>query len=561
MSTGILKKLKLYNVSQYISLIIYILRNEKIKCAFVVNIDSNFPFPTVRYNVGQTITSFHLDFRPDIYIANMENITAKQFFSVISSNFEYNPKAKFIFIGNQMRYITRQLSIRFITDVVFLSSIQGKIRTQTTNDILKQKYVKAAKKSNMRICFYFIDPYISVKSSGNELTGLKVELIQLIFGIMNLTATFVPTVYSAIRGDTSTYLLSGDCDMIGIPLQRDNGLLDIIEHINDDFMMWFVPRPAKVPKWKYVFEVFNYKVWINIVFTTMIVVAVWLYSDKVGKINFQWDFISITKKFLSIAKVAIDQSNALKLTNFSQVVLLGSTFLCIVIVNLMYKSQFTSLFQNQDLYEEGIDSCEDFIEKGFDLLVTEVRLHEVTSMCPSLKNYPKEKIFTERNYPVFDNWLNMVAKSKKLAVYRNVLSFQSSYKKYLDENHYSLIQSLDNSRLRFMLGYLFLKGNPIPSRITPLISKLRDYGCIQHLVSKYDSRTSKFNVKETQQFGTGDILGPVKIWIAGCCVGLLVFFMEIMKAKIGNMKKFIFKKPLANLHSKIRKVLPKKLTK
>ncbi|KAK9882272.1 hypothetical protein WA026_020378 [Henosepilachna vigintioctopunctata] len=524
MPLNITVKLKLYNLSQYVSLIASILGNADIKSALLVNVENGFPFPNVRYNIYRGINSYYLDLRPDLYIVNMESTTVQQFFHIISLNFDYNPRAKFIFIGNGGRELITQLSKRFITDVEILNSNPA-FPDKNTKKFLMDKYNIAKNKSNITVCYYFSPPYDIVGSSPGDPMGLKPDLVHTIFDKMNLTATFVQNKYQNVRTKTHLYLLNKGCDMIDITIQKNIGAIDFIQHINDDFMIWLIPECGSVPQWKYPFRVFSQSIWIMIFMTLILISLIWLCSHRINSIKFDNSLMLMITRCLIIIRVAIDQPVRFKLNNFSTIFLLSFTLLCMVILNLIYKSMITSIFQRKDIADDGISSFEDLMNHSYNLVLSNNRRKKLEKLFPSLEHYPEERIFTELDYPDVDTWLMFAAASENTAAYRPQWSFNYFFEK-LHRNGNRMRPLIDKS-YRFMHGFLYLKGHPVISRFSSMIIRMSDFGFTKHLLSKYDTRIREISIRNSKTFNADDVIGPLTIWVAGCCLALITFLVEI----------------------------------
>ncbi|KAL3282844.1 hypothetical protein HHI36_006005 [Cryptolaemus montrouzieri] len=540
-----------------LNILIQSLLHNETKCIVLVDININLSFPVITYDSKRELAEHFSDLRPDVYILDLDQLPVKESMKVITKCYNYNPKATFIVKTTNENFGFEEFSPRFIHRMIVITKklpnrsqehLNEKIGSDLENvygDILLESLLKlnvVKKNTTLKFCHDLSVPYFMCTSLNcTEKSGLNFDVTAMIMEYLKFNAEFVldSRVYSL---EASEILLSGTCDVVLVDLgvSIDGGEVNFIYNVNDDYNRWIVPRAERVPKWKYLFEVFSIQLWLiwfSCLLVTCLVLGIFDYIFSFNKFATEPStlktLISQTvmiflRKFYRTIRMFLEQTVKIKIYYMHNLLSLAISLFLIFMMNNLYKGRFTYLLLGTNRYPEKIKTFNDVLDKKMYLVSAHYRLHQLEELFPKIKNYPFFLSLDSKQ------WISYVAFKKDTAALKSTTETKFVHKNYLDEDGSSLIRSLNSVVTKILKGAVYLRGNPIFSDINKYVNKLRDHGFVDYILSKYEKVdlyvTGKSN-KVPLIMTCHDLTGPIGLWLIGIFFAIFVFFLEWMKLK------------------------------
>ncbi|KAL3271585.1 hypothetical protein HHI36_022060 [Cryptolaemus montrouzieri] len=523
--------------------------NER-KCITSVNIDIGLDFPLIQYDGNREMSDRFIDLRPSMYLADLDQISAENFIEFIVKCYNYNPKAIFILKNGNDKDELNTFSRHFIEKIVRVDSFShGKdcfyhdlIYGYPHLNIQGKNYSLKNKNSKVRVCYCFSVPYLMCSSNCSEPKGFLIELIDFVMNHLNIPFEWIELEIENYKHALKNLILNGQCDIIWCHYFPEGGALHFTYHINDDHDTWFVPRERRIPKWKYLFEVFSIQIWIIWFLCSLTAIIIWELLDNFIpnpktklKSNdfFNHIHINLVKKFLTIVRVFVEQTVKIKLFRshqfFLSFVILHLTFT----MNILYKGRFTSLLLGKNRYPNEIQTFQDVLNNKMFLLFVDFRRQHLEDLFPAIKTYPKSLFLPDTIDPL--KWLDYAAFEGNTATLKSKTETKYVYKRYLDETGDSLIKALDFVVAKKTMGAAYIQGNTLFSNMNKLINKFRDHGFIANILSRYEIQNIEPNGKKSripQVITINHLAGPLILWAIGLVFGTFQFLGELMNSNI-----------------------------
>ncbi|KAL3282845.1 hypothetical protein HHI36_006006 [Cryptolaemus montrouzieri] len=528
------------------------------KCIVLVDTNINLNYPVINYDSKHEMAEHFSDLRPEIYIVDLDRVPIKEFMKIITKCYNYNPEAMFIVKTINDSFGFQEFSPRFIRHMIHISehsfnfslkySNEGICSDLENEEVCGHIFQKnlgeknIMENSTLKVCHVYLLPYFMCLSSNcDEKSGLNFDITGMIMEHLKLNFEYVFNDY-IYKWKASELLLSGSCDLVVVELaiSIDGGEVNFIYNVNDDYDRWVVPRARKVPKWRYLFEVFSIQLWIIWFSFMLVAILEWRIFDYIfttNKLNTEpvtiknkitQSCMSLLKEFYRIIKVFLEQTVRIEIHYFHQLISLAITLFLIFMMNNLYKGRFTYLLLGTNHYPEEIKSFDDILDKKLYLTSTHFRLQQLEEQFPKIKNYS----FYLSNLGDGSKWLNYVAFRKDTAALKSTTEIKYVSENYLDEDGISLIRVLDLIVAKLLKGAVYLRGNPIFSDINKYVNELRDHGFVHYILSKYekvDYHVLERRAKYPEIMTFHDLTGPIAVWMIGFLVSILVFFLERMK--------------------------------
>lgn len=504
--------------------------------------------------------------KPEVYIVNSTSYNLEVILKKFGSSFNYNPKSKLIlldqnkalgyyellssFFINSADIITikqcardsEETTVREYSYTKFFTYEQGELELSSKSSF----YLQIWKKKNFTICFLdeSVPPYslYTVCKNCTPNSGLGFDVADMVLNKLNITRLERMLPGSDLSSESlKDWLISGDCDMILSPSIIDDGLLDFIFPINDDELIWFVPSPSEVPKWKYLTRVFSLKIWLIWLLTILVTVTVWFIgknadlSGSFGLTNGTWKkfcIFSIQKSVLTIM-FFLEQGTVPKVIFFSHTLFMLTVIMATQAFNMMYKTGFTSLLLGSEFLEDDIKSLEDIVDQGLYVSFAEWRLSAFEGTSSKVKDYFKDH---NTECETISSCVQRMESSKDLALLMSIENYRYDFLNFLDDDGRRVIVPIYPRFVKPLYGSILLRGNPMIEIMNHFNIILRDHGFIDYILSKYDKKFVVMVEREDEQLSIENLKGPFFILVFGLFISIITFVVELIIAFLKSVR-------------------------
>ncbi|KAK9870788.1 hypothetical protein WA026_009748 [Henosepilachna vigintioctopunctata] len=523
----------------------------------MVDMNLNFDYPMVVYDTTKHFYSLrNCELKPDVYVANLSKTDLKNFFRRMGNHTEYNPEATFIFLLDNITTVFEdELSRYFIPQTILLSSnrqclMQDELIIFPQREDIKITVVETKQiewnNSSLKTCFLdeTLPPYslYTLCPDCSPVGGLSFDVIDIILERLNIIRRDQILLGSDFSGENvKNWLSNGMCDIVFSPLITDGSLLDYIFPVNDDELIWFVPSPARIPKWRYLTKVFPVEVWLIWGITLAITFTVWITVEKIMTnkiehrayeyrrssimtINFTRKCYLFLRKVVITSKLFLEQSHKFNIKYLFQETLLITIILTTLTMNLIYKTRFTSLLLGPDIHENGIKTLEDIVDNEWFVSFAEWRSSAFDGTSSKVRYYFKAH---NTECQTITTCLERMRVFKDLALLMSIEHVKYDYENYLDEDGGNIIEPIYPRFVKPLYGTITLRGHPVKRILTNGIDQLRDHGFLSLIISKYSSKYQKHEVPRDKKLTFDQLRGPFFILIFGVSTATLIFMLEV----------------------------------
>ncbi|KAK9879667.1 hypothetical protein WA026_006728 [Henosepilachna vigintioctopunctata] len=534
---------KLFSVIQCVNVILRE-QTENLDLILTINTEYQVDLPTMRRNLYEkyVMKSIYLK-KPDFYL--IEDLTVIEIgkFCAHEEEFDYtfNPRAKFLFLArNFSTDVLNFMSRYFIYNAIFLDTTTGKILTYfafqeienqeftevghcgvdgsitLTSELYPDKIPKQWQNSSIRIMYQPMEIF-TICHDKCEKKGIDVEIFDLIAKWHGIVIQYVHLVSEVDFKDYYKNQINAHIGCLDMRISVEYTYPHIYENL-----VWFVPQPPPVPRWKYFLYIFSLPVWIMWVLATTVLSATWCFGDYIlGKrISFRTILSVPYIIFILFVENFCDTDTN---TSFREILILFMIFLS-TMMNFFFKCRLT-YFLNGLNYERGIESVEDVIASDLKVGCTR-RVAHIVSVDPKLKTFLKNNFIECFSYYC----LNRTSYVGDQATVTLMALIQNNNVSYVDKttNRY-LLKVLPNPIYMMPLVSHFNKGHPMYFLFNQNIQRLLETGIIEKISRGYflDKRLKEISLNATQSLNFSHIMGPLSVWMLGVAASVTTLFFEL----------------------------------
>lgn len=496
--------------------------------------------------------------KADFYVIELDN-NASTTIDTLAKQYSFNPRAKAIFLTNDVNVdLFKQIDYYYLINAVVLNKLTYKVyinfpyvNEDSNNpsenyvelgdcledlDLFPNKIPKQWRNTTVKLNYILVPPFVTCPPC-DEKRGYEVELyrflqsvlkfeVQLttrykLWGRKNLTTNQYSDAYGAIQNRTDTSGVGGFRTTT-----YENYDFDVTPPIKVEHMTWLIPIKYNEDHWKTVADVFEVHTWM-LLFCLFLAVALAFY------VVLRDDCPRRTLAHCLFYSYEIVIGNATKGVNgtLHKIVHIGWRYMVLIVVNI-FSTKLLSLL-TREINTLKLDSLQDLIDADlkFGLFTDILKLYDAS-------RDPIEKYIVDHNeYCAIDNsCFERIAYKKDMATARGSWLSDYSIVGYMDEEGRPLIYKSNKVfPVTFLMNWYFRRGYPMYEQINQLVQAMIENGVLGHIRSLVDDdvqvkRTNslkKMNSVRSRPLTLTHLNGFFYLWLAGCGVGTLVFFVEL----------------------------------
>lgn len=313
-----------------------------------------------------------------------------------------------------------------------------------------------------------------------------------------------------------------------------------------------VPKATRKSNFYNLFHIFTIPAWISIIFLIFFVTGTLKFHQiihfRLNQKRNQFEINSILDIFFQVLRSFIGEAlSVIKASNATRLII-G----CWILYSFLITSSFCGKLVSQlvnPLYEEEIDTFEQFFESSFSIVLSKpVDLIVRANLDEEIYNKFKPNfVFVEQNDDAYNLFINNKSVNAHISnMYRLDLYLQKNH----DSRGRSSFHIMKDCLVYFPSIYIVTEGSQFLGRINDLISRFHEAGLSNHwemltnLNSKVSGETEEFNDDEEEEeskviLTIEHLQSAFYLWILGIFISLLVFCWEIRgKVKLYSLKKF-----------------------
>ncbi|KAL3272891.1 hypothetical protein HHI36_014351 [Cryptolaemus montrouzieri] len=529
-------------VSQCISLIV---NSPNEKGAYIsLSSDKYFhDFASIRVDYRNAKVSDWYPKKPDFYIIEADEfVELEDRFRKLSnlSNLSFNPRAKFLFIGQNITLdFLKFISGLYIRDVLFLNPETSELwspfyyekeNSGSTNinnkifnmvGICRNISLKALnlypRKSEENLGISKISAvYIPVKlyaCHNCASKGIMLEIFEMIADYLEIRITYY------IKGNMPRTMIFENHDVFIRAYTMENfHISEFTMSCFTDEWSWFVPSPELIPRWKYLNNIFELRVWLISFFLILILSVVWAYSRFI----FEGEFVFL-ETTIAVFKLFVEQNHDIRKNYVDRAILSVCIIFFAYFMNIFLKCRFTYLL-NGVSYQNDLNSFDDIknnkIHAGF-----HPSLIKFINTTREMRDYIEEFGVDCSNVLIC---LNRTAFQRDIVSLQRARIGRNLIKTYSDLNGTILLKEIKPPFIVMQHVIDFQRGHPLLPIFNKYLFNLVDMGIVKKIVSNYDPKidTLQESYVEQRALKTEHLVIPLVIWVAGILCGTIIFIIE-----------------------------------
>jgi hypothetical protein len=331
-----------------------------------------------------------------------------------------------------------------------------------------------------------------MENSEKNYTGLEVNLVELIFKKLNLTAEYIVSsnrknvlILMFIQTVGQLELASSDI-AIGV-LHFHPILIDIAEYTFPHFhlkLSWYVPCPNPASRWKSIYKIFVSQVWACFgAVAILAVIVMWLLAKYETQLhvceseNYKTIIYCIYNVWAVLTGVSVPQ----KPISLSLRIFFIAWVWYSVTMTTVYQAFFFGLLVNPG-FEKSITTLNDLIQSG-------IEYGYVSEINASLLSDPLYEIIVTNRKTCKSVYkcLQRVVERKDFATILN--NFRAEYfrTRLLFHNIHVPLCTLQEDVIMFMISMYMAKGNPLLHRLNEIITRMFEAGLFEKRLKDFMS--------------------------------------------------------------------------
>jgi hypothetical protein len=323
-----------------------------------------------------------------------------------------------------------------------------------------------------------------MESSDKNYTGLEVNLVELIFKRLNLTAEYnvlpnTKDIYYRMVMQTVGQLepASSDIAVGGLPLHSD--IIQVAEATIPYLyikLSWYVPCPKPASRWKSLSKIFNPLVWACLSAVAILAaIIMWLLAkyEKKFHVRESENYMTIMHCIYNVWAVLTGVSVPQKPISLSLRIFFTVWVWYAVAMATVYQAFFIGLLVNPG-FEKSITTLNDLIQSGIN--------YGYPVEIDNLKfSDPLYKIITANRKicKSADKCLQSVIEDKDFATISSNFHAEYFRTRLLFHNIHVPLCTLQEDVLMFMISMYMAKGNPLLHRFNEIIIRIFEAGLIE----------------------------------------------------------------------------------
>ncbi|KAL3277243.1 hypothetical protein HHI36_012594 [Cryptolaemus montrouzieri] len=523
-------------LSQCINSIVSLITQNVTKSIFAVSGDYVYDYPVSLFNLEVPLVVSKVDRAPDVFVVDLDRLHDFRFIIESSS---WEAIILLVNITDSKRVKKNQIIDNFelsdIKEPKYLFNKKKRCLNFTIHSFTTLIDVHTAfnyhdLKKGVMICSKNFPPHI-ICPQCTEKKGYTVELLDIIFNMLNISFTHKFLGNSPLTSRVYHFLSNGSCDIIIGIIPPDLNHLGFF-FIHHDYDIWVLPRSEEVSRSKYLLKVFSPQIWIVWIISVCISCIVWNHLDTLwypGKTERNGNKIVNSFRRLSIIiKLFLEQTVRLGVAHWSQLIFFYVIIFLSFMMNALYKGRYTFLLLAPNYHPNDVQTFQDMIDRKLYLSFAPFRRDAIISAFPEFENYP-ESLFSN---VLGAASLDKVAFQRKTAILMSFDEVRYNEKYYTDSEGQSLLQLVHSLKINLLIGSVFLKKNTYFYQFSENVNRLRDHGFEHYFRAKYESRgydRSRDGKKQRhEKIKPKHLRGPITLLVLGLLLGALSCSIEIL---------------------------------
>ncbi|KAK9874400.1 hypothetical protein WA026_002747 [Henosepilachna vigintioctopunctata] len=528
--------MNIVNNFQILQCIGYLLRHVQLEYGAIyteLEFDSYPNIPIVSFDTQQTISE-KINTKFDIIVLKYINdFSLETSLKKIGSLSPFNANSKYIIVGTKFSSTAVDILYkRYILNVVFIHEknlnifsyypYKNTLNTRTVDkklhkigvcgeikDLFSRKLPKTWNNFTLHLIFHKNTPYAICNNCCKK--GIEIEMFEIIGAALGSKMVF------SVEANFSTWRIIREESLYDIyfgnlsPLGEDFIFPYII-----DALFWFAPSPKSVARWKYIFLIFSWKVYLCCIVCFFAISLIWTMKTSGNRIS---DFIHIY--YLGF-KLFFEQGLNLSKYDGRQKYLILLLLFLTFMMGACFKSRFTyMLFGNN--FEKGIETFEDILDSGLNVGATPAMALRMNSSTYRIIEYFRTKTVS---CDLTMNCLNRVAYSSDIVVAKPELTFLTVRHLYFDEDGRELLKKIEPSFLMYLITARTPRGHPVYDTINKYCQWMVENGIIMKITEKYVWKMVENTSLNLKKLEIEHIKAPVAMWFIGNFFAILAFLAE-----------------------------------
>lgn len=387
----------------------------------------------------------------------------------------------------------------------------------------------------VRILSVYFPPFILEPNNSKNL-GLEATMVNEIARRINFTPIYLnhkqssygfkyaKGVYTKVFNMLYNYEADFVIGNVKLNLSFTDEFDTTLPHLKET-VTWHAPVALEVPPWQNLIIVFEYRLWILILFTFQATVFVWWAFGYLTNDEYWKQFMNcFLNAWCSILLGTIKQPSNLKLR-----ILLMSWVIGTIFLNMMYNTMFTSILTNPS-YERQISTeleiLQSRIQYGFD------------NLMKGEFNYPEDKI----KWKIYNNHITCLQENFMscmnrtlynrdfiLAKTKKIVSYYLRYiYKYSDGT--ARIYVFKKDVYKYHIRGLVNQGFPLIERYNQILHRIHSSGLLLKWNVDFGGKPLKImkNDMTFQTISVTHLTSAVYVFIIGMSCSLIIFMLEII---------------------------------
>ncbi|KAL3267954.1 hypothetical protein HHI36_007091 [Cryptolaemus montrouzieri] len=390
------------------------------------------------------------------------------------------------------------------------------------DDLFPIKIPKIWKKSYIRTTYIRSDIFSKCIYCKTRYKGIESEIFIIISKYLGMPLKYIP--YSSIK-DPALFPKKADVIFGFITIAFWSNIFDVTSPYLQERITSFVPFPLQIPRWKYIFTIFDKNVCIAALITVLAISAVWTFNNymKFGKFS----IIEFAEIGLSPFKLFLGQSRRFYSKNVCHKVLVFCIIFLSTMMNFFFGTRLSYLLNGKN-YDSQIETTIQLKENNFYIGYNSNIVKSWSEQTLEMRNYPQN--FYIKCSQTWFSCIRRSVKQRNIVLVGSERLIRSSEKKLYSEPR---LESLNLFHLQMAhISAYFSNGYPLSPLINRMLQSLVESGIVKTITEKYDKLLRSYDEPlNSKSLAFEHMVLPLFIWTLGMFLGLVIFYYEIVKSR------------------------------
>ncbi|KAL3272886.1 hypothetical protein HHI36_014346 [Cryptolaemus montrouzieri] len=498
-------------------------------------------FASIRVNYTNKMISNWPSIEPNFYIIEENSLEELEDIFRKLSTLTFNPRAKYLFIGqNVSTHFLEFIASLYIRDVLILnpktfdllSPFQHEKETITwknmnaiiydreicgnswqkkiTADLSPQQLKENWGISKISLLYFPIEMYTTCHNCTSK--GILLDLFDTIADYLEIKVDYYRTEHMS-EEEVSQYNV-----FIRLYRTEVRNFMEFTMSCLADEWSWFVPSPEPIPRWRYLYNIFEPSVWLVFSFIIFIFSVIWSSSTFIFESEFI--FLEIIE---AVFKLFLEQKNNIRRNSVHRAIIVIGMIFFAYFMNIFLKCRFTYLLNGLN-YHNVLNSFDD-------IMINQMKIGSSPEMMPLLNATSEISEYIEKFHLQCDispSCLRRSAFQKDIAVFKPARRARAIIKSMIKSNGRILLKEIEPPFVIVYNAIYFQRGHPLFPSFNKHLYNLVETGIANKIISKYDPKIEAEHhiYTERRALTTDHLVIPLVIWMAGILGAAIIFVFE-----------------------------------